>query len=111
MFPDSKLLLPAALILVGLGPARGSQNSCDPGWFDASFLDLGCIQFDFTYNATWEEANNYCQQKDAQVIELSNLFQLGACSFCLQLTLNIVCRFHSDAAEPPGWRLLVDFWD
>lgn len=76
MFPANNLLL-AGLLLVSLVLVEGSRNSCDSGWFDATFLGLGCIEFDFTFNATWEEANNYCQDKDAQVLEISNPSQLG----------------------------------
>ena len=64
-------------LLLPLTSVMAVRNSCEQGWFDATTFDLGCIQFDFTFNGTWEKANNYCQDKNAQVIELSNVSQLG----------------------------------
>merc|ERR1711988_1093336 len=34
-----------------------SRNTCKAGWFDASFLNLGCLLFNTTAFYSWEETN------------------------------------------------------
>merc|ERR1711988_62198 len=54
-----------------------SRNSCKAGWFDASFLNLGCLLFNTTAFYSWEEANVYCQKiEQATLVEIGNEQQL-----------------------------------
>ena len=76
MFSTTKTLL--LLSTLALCSADGEKrNTCRPGWFDASFLELGCLLFNTTASYSWEEANVYCQQREqANLVEISNKEQL-----------------------------------
>merc|ERR1719397_1370045 len=66
----------SSLFLCSAGEA--ARNICkDDSWFDASFLELGCLLFNRTASLNWEEANVYCQKTEqAQLVEISNKDQL-----------------------------------
>ena len=69
------VLLLAGLAMCSAQPDR--RNTCQQGWFDASFLNLGCLLFNTTAFYTWEEANVYCQKvEQATLVEISNEQQL-----------------------------------
>ena len=65
----------SSLFLCSAGEAV--RIECKDGWFDASFLELGCLLFNRTASLNWEEANVYCQKTEqAQLVEISNKEQL-----------------------------------
>merc|ERR1711945_85221 len=57
--------------------SSATRNDCKDGWFDASFLELGCLLFNSTASYSWEEANVYCQRTEqARLVEISSSAQL-----------------------------------
>ena len=45
------------------------SGSCDEGWFDGSFVDLGCILFS-REPRYYYEANTFCQDLGSHLIEI-----------------------------------------
>ena len=54
-----------------------SNATCPIPWFDATFVDMGCLLFNGTEYFSWEEANIYCQtMHNATLLELTTIEQL-----------------------------------
>ena len=47
--------------------AKGFSGLCPDDWIDATPSGLGCIYFNSTAGATWEEASSWCQHPDNNV--------------------------------------------
>ena len=60
------------------------SGSCDEGWFDASFVDLGCILFS-SERRYYYEANTFCQDLGSHLIEIHSHSQLDFIKMELQL--------------------------
>jgi hypothetical protein len=47
------------------------ENPCPKHWIQATWVEMGCLLFNSTTAYTWEEANNYCQDKEnASLVEI-----------------------------------------
>ena len=61
------------------------SRACEPGWTDASFVDMGCLFFNTTLVHYWE-ANEFCRwEQTAGLMELDTREQLEYISLQLQL--------------------------
>ena len=51
---------------------------CPDHWIDATLTGLGCLYFNSSTTATWEEASNWCQHPDnnASLLEIWSELQL-----------------------------------
>ena len=49
--------------------AVGDSGSCEEGWYDASFVDLGCIHF-AKEKLFYNQANIFCQNNWSHLIEI-----------------------------------------
>ena len=60
------------------------SGTCDEGWFDASFVDLGCVLFS-REPKYYYEANTFCQDLGSHLIEIHTQSQLDFIQMELQL--------------------------
>ena len=61
------------------------STACEPGWTDASFVDMGCLLFDSEPRHYWE-ANEFCVwDRKAGMVELDTREQMEYISLQLQL--------------------------
>ena len=49
---------------------------CPDHWIDATLTGLGCLYFNSSSEATWEEAGNLCQANDASLVEIKSDLQM-----------------------------------
>ena len=84
---NSIMLLPLLTILLfcslGLAEQPVSKEKevsglCPDHWIDGTLSGLGCLYFNSSTTANWEEAANWCQHpdNDASLVEISSELQL-----------------------------------
>ena len=48
-----------------------TANPCEDGWVQGTFVDLGCLLFEYNTSYIWEEAAVYCQDRwNATLVEI-----------------------------------------
>ena len=48
-----------------------AANPCEDGWVQGTFVDLGCLLFEYNTSYIWEEAAVYCQDRwNATLVEI-----------------------------------------
>ena len=62
----------------------GVSAACEPGWMDASSVNLGCLKFG-TEAVSYQEANSFCQENGAFLIEIFSAVQMEFMVMELQL--------------------------
>ena len=56
----------------------GVSGNCPDKWFDASFVDMGCLFFNNTAAVTWEEANVICHKySNSSLVEIQSEMQMN----------------------------------
>ena len=54
------------------------SGNCPDKWFDASFIDMGCLFFNNTAAVTWEEANVICHKySNSSLVEIHSEMQMN----------------------------------
>ena len=68
----------ASLQHVGSKQPEENSGLCPDHWIDATLSGLGCLYFNSSSGATWEEASNWCQHPDnnASLLEIWSELQL-----------------------------------
>ena len=61
------------------------SSACDPGWTDASFVDMGCLFFDTEPRHYWEAAEFCTWERKAGMMELVTREQLEYINLQLQV--------------------------
>merc|ERR1711915_149670 len=68
-----KMLALSAVFFLPILSARWDSpkdSSCEAGWLDATWVDMGGLLFYSGAAMTWEKANDHCQkQEDAKLVE------------------------------------------
>ena len=52
-----------------------SGESCEAGWFNGKFVELGCLKFSVNMTS-YEDAKTYCEKENAFLIELNQQAQV-----------------------------------
>merc|ERR1711963_1242335 len=79
----SILVLPSALLDAASASKlaerkAGVSGNCPDKWYDASFVDMGCLFFNNTAAVTWEEANVICQKySNSSLVEIHSEMQMN----------------------------------
>merc|ERR1712062_219356 len=64
-----------------------TSTACPDKWFDASFMDMGCLSFNNTKAVSWEEAFLICQETpNATLADIQSEVQMGF----LQMELDVI---------------------
>merc|ERR1712147_268231 len=67
--------------------AGETSDACPEKWFDASFMEMGCLFFNSTAGMTWEEAYISCKKySNATLVEIQSEVQMGF----LQMELDVI---------------------
>merc|ERR1711915_5092 len=109
----SVLLLIIAAAAASSGPP--DRASCKSGWFDASWINLGCLLFNSSTAMNWERANTYCQQdEDARLIEVKREDQFDFLRMELDLIDDHESRRHwwtsgTDIGREGNWAWMESF--
>ena len=54
----------------------GVSGNCPDKWFDASFIDMGCLFFNNTAAVNWEEANMVCKKySKSTLVDIQSSFR------------------------------------
>merc|ERR1711934_224596 len=77
-------------------PLSQSQetSNCPEKWLDASFVDMGCLFFNSTQGATWEDANSVCQRSNSMLVDISTEVQIGFLRMELDVIANAEGTIH-----------------
>ena len=79
----SILVLPSALLDAASASKlaerkAGVSGNCPDKWYDASFVDMGCLFFNNTAAVTWEEANVICHKySNSSLVEIHSEMQMN----------------------------------
>ena len=66
-----------------------TTSNCPDKWFDASFLDMGCLSFNTTQDYTWEDANNACRKSsNSTLVDVATEEQM----VFLQMELEVIAE-------------------
>merc|ERR1712168_360601 len=68
---------------------KDSAKSCSIGWMDASSVRMGCLYFDNSEAYNWADANIYCNEMDATLVEIDTIDQLDFVVMVLQVIVVI----------------------
>merc|ERR1712038_1449585 len=81
----------------------GVSGNCPDKWFDASFLEMGCLFFNNTASVNWEEANVICHKySNSTLVDIQSEMQMGF----LQMQLDVVESI--EGASHPWWTAGTD---
>ena len=61
------------------GEAQGLiSGTCQNGWVDASFVDMGCLYFNSTASVTWDDAVSSCHvaTPNSSLVEITTEIQM-----------------------------------
>merc|ERR1711892_72599 len=65
---------------------RLEENPCPDKWVQATFVNMGCLLFNATTSYHMEQANVYCQEQNASLVEIQTEEQLEF----LQMEISVV---------------------
>merc|ERR1712037_890581 len=66
-----------------------SKGNCPEKWFDASFLEMGCLYFNTTQAFTWDDANTMCQMNtNSTLVDIVTEMQMSFLSMELDVIAN-----------------------
>merc|ERR1711934_79433 len=80
-----------------------SMSNCPEKWFDASFMDMGCLYFNTTQDLTWDDANTMCQKNtNGTLVDIVTEMQMGF----LQMELEVIAN--AEGTEHVWWTAGTD---
>ena len=65
-----RALICSIILLVVKARAHSLSSHCPDGWTDGQDYGLGCLLFDYNTTRTWNEAQEYCQGREAWLVEI-----------------------------------------
>ena len=82
----------------------GVSGNCPDKWFDASFVDMGCLFFNDTAAVTWEEANVICHKySNSSLVEIQSEMQMNFLKMELDARAENVSRLWWTAGTDIGF--------
>ena len=80
-----------------------TSATCPDKWLDASFVEMGCLFFNNTAAADWEEANVICKEySNATLVDIKTEMQMGF----LQMELDVIAN--AEGASHNWWTAGTD---
>merc|ERR1712004_284712 len=80
-----------------------ASSNCPDKWLDASFAEMGCLFFNNTASANWEDANVICHKySNSSLVDIQSEMQMGF----LQMQLDVVESI--EGADHPWWTAGTD---
>merc|ERR1712039_133648 len=85
---------PAGAVSESTHAKRKTSGACPEKWFDASFVEMGCLFFNNTAQHNtgvgWEEANVICEKySNATLVDIQSEMQMGFLKMELDAIANV----------------------
>ena len=64
------------LLVLDSKAENSTFNVCESGWLESTHVGMGCLQFNNISKMSWLEAVTHCQDKDANLVEVFDDYQL-----------------------------------